>query len=105
MTAQKKVYTGILAVVVTLIAIGGVIIAMEDRYAKASDVQKVEVNLNYYILSQRAEALQQRMWQIEDRYKCPVQEMPPDAKEAHRQMKIEREDILRKIEMIKKAGK
>jgi hypothetical protein len=75
---------------------------MDIHFAKAADVEKVEVNLNLYILSQRANQLQQRLWQIEDRYKCDVGEMPPEPREAYRRTKLEWEEIIRKIDVLQR---
>lgn len=97
-----KYVKSILAVVVILISIAGSIIAMTTYFAKASDVQQVEVKIDIYILSQRADQLQQRMWQLEDRYKCDMTEMPPEARESYRRAEKEREDILRKIEILQR---
>jgi len=92
-------YKSILAVIVTLVTLGGVIIAMEQHYAKASDVQQIECSLNLYILSQRADQLQQRIWTIEDRYQN--KEMPQEVKDSYRKAVEERRQILKEIEIIK----
>lgn len=97
-----KYVKSILAVVIILISIASSYYAIDTHLAKASDVEKIEVKLDLYILSQRAEQLQQRLWQIEDRYKCTVGEMPPEAREAYRRTKLEREDVLRKIDILQR---
>lgn len=103
MTDFVKKYKALLAVVITLISLSGAIMAVETRYAKAKDQKQIRVDLDYYVLSQRAQELQRRMWELEDRYKCQEQQMPEDAKRAHREYRLEREEILRKIEMIKRS--
>lgn len=97
-----KYVKSILAVVIILVTLAGAVYKMDVHFAKAAELQKVEVNLDLYILSQRADQLQQRMWQIQDRYKCALEEMPIEAKEAYRLAEKEREEILRKIDILQR---
>jgi len=60
-------YGAAVAVVASLIAIGGAFVAVDQRYAHAAEFKKLEMRLEQKILSDRSGQLQERMWKLEDR--------------------------------------
>jgi hypothetical protein len=82
----------------------GTAFTIDNRYAKTSDmaevneyVQQVDKRLEIKILKDRANALQERMWKIEDRYGDDVSKMPKDKRDQYRKIKKEYDEIMEKI--------
>jgi len=73
---------------------------IEDRYARCEDVRKVEKRLDYKIVSDQLQAVQQRIWQIEDRFK--KKEMDATTKEEMRELGMKKEELTRKIKVLEK---
>jgi hypothetical protein len=67
--------------------------AFDARYAKTEYVTQIEQRLDAKILKDRADALQERMWRLEDRYGCDEAQRMDE----YRRLKIERDMILDKI--------
>jgi len=97
-----------LAVVVGIITLlGGALgtaFTIDSRYAKSEEiaiikdyVQQVDKRLELKILKDRANALQERMWKIEDRYGMEIAKMPEEVREQYRELKKEYDDIMEKI--------
>lgn len=63
----KKLASIVGIVVILSTAVGG-IMAADARYAKSEYVSAVEERLNVKILQDRIDAVQERMWKIEDRW-------------------------------------
>lgn len=68
----------------------------EGRYALSETVQKIEQRLDNYILEDRYNAIQERIWRIEDRYED--KKMPEIVKENLRLLKVEKTKIDIKLE-------
>ena len=82
----------------------GTAFTIDSRYAKTRDmadvneyVQQVDKRLEVKILKDRANALQERMWKIEDRYGDDVSKMPEDKRDQYRKVKKEYDEIMEKI--------
>ena len=97
-----------LAVVVGIITLlGGALgtaFTIDSRYAKTEEitsikdyVQQVDKRLELKILKDRANALQERMWKIEDRYGMEIAKMTEEVREQYRELKKEYDDIMEKI--------
>tara|TARA_R100001244_G_scaffold119415_1_gene89055 strand:- start:592 stop:921 length:330 start_codon:yes stop_codon:yes gene_type:complete len=97
-----------LAVVVGIITLlGGALgtaFTIDSRYAKSEEiaiikdyVQQVDKRLELKILKDRANALQERMWKIEDRYGMEIAKMTEEVREQYRELKKEYDDIMEKI--------
>lgn len=98
MTWQKaSAIAGVLAV---LIVIGTLFFKYHAQFASADQVQKVSTEFTYYRLSNEAAALQTRMWQLKDFYKCEVNLMPQIAKEEYRKLKMDRDALLLKVQSL-----
>ena len=98
--------TGFKTLVGFLIALSTVVgtaFTVDNRYAKEQQVkkveqkvQKVEKRLDKKILKDRANALQERIWKLEDRYE--KKKMPKTVQEELRKLKIELVDIQKNLE-------
>ena len=82
----------------------GTAFTIDNRYAKAIDmdevneyVQQVDKRLEIKILKDRANAIQERMWKIEDRYGMDVTDMTKDKRDQYRKLKKEYDEIMEKI--------
>lgn len=83
---------GALVSVVTLIGFAfGAYFFIENNYAKAEEVQKIEQRLEYKIKSDQRKEIQQRLWQLEDRYE--KKSMPETTKEEYRKLQDEQKTI------------
>lgn len=68
---MKKPKNGTIATIIALLTIIGICFSVyfyfERRYALAEDLKKVESRLDYKILSDRLQSIQDRIWKIIDR--------------------------------------
>ena len=94
----------LIAVVVGFCTMMGTAFTIDSRYAKVGEmsevneyVQQVDKRLELKILKDRADAIQERMWKIEDRYGMDVAEMPEDKRDQYRKLKKEYDEIMEKI--------
>lgn len=89
---MKRTLTIISCLVALMTVIGG-FVAVDARYAKESRVCQVEQRLEQKIVTDRLFHLQERMWNLEDRYGAdPAQRM-----EEYRLLKQEWELLDRKL--------
>jgi len=104
---MNRVNTWIAVAVGMATLLGGVLgtaFTIDSRYAKTGEiadikdyVQKIDKRLEIKILKDRANALQERMWKIEDRYGMEIAKMPEEVREQYRELKKEYDDIMEKI--------
>ena len=94
----------LIAVVVGFCTMMGTAFTIDSRYAKVGEmsevneyVQQVDKRLELKILKDRADAIQERMWKIEDRYGMDIAEMPEDKRDQYRKLKKEYDEIMEKI--------
>ena len=94
----------LIAVVVGFCTMMGTAFTIDSRYAKVDEmsevneyVQQVDERLELKILKDRADAIQERMWKIEDRYGMDIAEMPDDKRDQYRKLKKEYDEIMEKI--------
>ena len=94
----------LIAVVVGFCTMMGTAFTIDSRYAKVDEmsevneyVQQVDKRLELKILKDRADAIQERMWKIEDRYGDEVSKMPEDKRDQYRKLKKEYDEIMEKI--------
>lgn len=85
-----KNYKLLLGIVISLTAIVAFTWQVEERYARASDVIRVEKRLDNKILMDKAFYLQQRIWDIEDKYKGNP---PYEARKQIKKLKAEMDKI------------
>jgi hypothetical protein len=80
-----KRIVAIIGAVIVIASLTGAAFFMEDRYAKAESLKKVNQRLDIKILQDQINFLQQQMWQLEDR--CQPKNMTYDQKVRYREMK------------------
>lgn len=88
-----------LAVVISIGTIVGGLVAIDAHYAKSSELDeistyicKIETRLDRKIKQDRANALQERMWKLEDRYGNDAKNL-----DEYRRLKLERDSIIRTL--------
>lgn len=90
-----------LALILTIISLIAAYAAVEARYAKAAQVQMVELRLDQKILLDRQDNIQSRMWKYEDRYPQIAQGTAPDhSKEEYRNLQKDYKEIERNLNEI-----
>ena len=94
----------LIAVAVGFCTMMGTAFTIDSRYAKVDEmsevneyVQQVDKRLELKILKDRADAIQERMWKIEDRYGMDIADMPEDKRDQYRKLKKEYDEIMEKI--------
>jgi len=95
-----KKYSNIIATIVSLIVISGAGFTAVSHFAKADDLKKLELTVNYGFLEVRAKALQERMWDLEKQYGIAKSLWPSHVITEYMKLKEEREAILRKLDII-----
>ena len=82
--------------------------AVDDRYAKQDveaqihnevreEIDLVSQRLNVYILQDKADYIQRRIWKLEDRYGPGVRRGTQSVKEEYRRLKMELEKLRRQM--------
>lgn len=79
----------VLGIILAFMSIGGSAYQIDKRFAKAEQVQQIEWRLDQKIIKDRVEALQERIWRLEDRYYN--EKMPEEVKDEVRKLKHEKE--------------
>ena len=98
----KELITSITAILILFGMIFGVYKYIDTRYALAEEVKKVEKRLDYKILSDQYNAIQQRIWTIQDRFqKKPMDQTTTDELRKLEQGKGEIQNKMDKMEMTK----
>ena len=94
----------LIAVAVGFCTMMGTAFTIDSRYAKVGEmsevneyVQQVDKRLELKILKDRADAIQERMWKIEDRYGMELAKMPEDKRDQYRKLKKEYDEIMEKM--------
>ena len=88
----------VIAIAVGFSTLLGTAFTIDSRYAKTDYVEQIDKRLELKILKDRANALQERMWKIEDRYGMEVSDMPDDKRDQYRKLKKEYDEIMKKID-------
>ena len=86
----------ILALLVSLSVLTGIVFKLDSRWAKAKDVQQLAKRLDQKIALDRAKALQERMWMLEEKFGSP-DNMPKEIKKEYRLLKQEFEQIMENL--------
>lgn len=69
---------------------------VDSRYAQCAEVQRLERRLDYWIENDKLMGMQQRVWQLEERYPKPEQAPPPvqtQMKELHHAIEMQKEKV------------
>lgn len=104
MTLKK--FAAIVSIITGLVAIIAIGTKIDNRWAKANDVeivqvqqQQLETRLDRKILEDIAENIQNRIWMLDDRYKT-TSNMPASVKEEYRKLKVKLKQIYKKLGYI-----
>ena len=102
MPKKLSVYIGILIGTLTLITMG---YKYDERLAKAEDVNKsiqaLSIRLEQKIQDDRLSNIQQRIWNLEDRYGTDKTKMTPAVCDTYRRLYEEKEKTLRALGIFK----
>jgi hypothetical protein len=115
----KRELIGCIAGIIGIISICfAVYFWFENRYAHAGDmvkamevIQKMGTHLDLHIMEGELRATQQKIWAIEDRYckdttkPCDESKMPELVKKQYRELKVQREELQKELDNLKKAKK
>ena len=92
------------ALAIGLCTMVGTAFTIDSRYAKIEQIDEVQSfaelvdkRLELKILKDRADALQNRMWKLEDRYGMDISKMPEGVREQYRELKKEYDEIMDKL--------
>jgi len=77
----------ILSIILGFSTLVGAVVGVNEYFAKAADVELVSMRLEQKIAQDRCDWIQQRLWQLEDRY-CG-KELPPSVREEYRKLKYD----------------
>jgi len=86
--------------IVGAITIVTTVIQVDKHYAKAAEVQQIEWRLDQKIIKDRVNALQERIWLLEDRYGIDTREMAPEIREEIRKLKAERQQLDKELDVL-----
>jgi len=75
----------------------------EMRYAKCGELKAVEQRLDYKIVSDQAQSIQQRIWTLEERYKGNI--MPESVLEEYRKLLEDKKRMEQKMLILEKESK
>jgi peptidoglycan hydrolase CwlO-like protein len=89
----------IISVVSFLIAVGAAYVAVDQRYAHAEEVKKLEMRLEQKILEDRSQSIQERIWRYEDRAE-KTRSQAPELADAMRRLQMEKTSIDSQIKII-----
>lgn len=93
---NKNIITIIVSIATLVSLVVGGLIGLDTRYANAIWVNTIEKRLNYKIESDKLTTMQQRAWQIQDRYpdmgKAP-QEIKQQYRELENDLNIQKEKV------------
>lgn len=100
-TMKEKLegFSNLVNFILLLGAIIGGYIAIEAHYAKAEEVQKLELRLEQKIILDQQDTVQERIWRYEDRYKN-IELAPADTKEEYRLLKKRYESLDKSLNII-----
>lgn len=89
---MKVAASGIVSLAAVITSVYSGMTWVDDRYANKDDVQLIELRLEQKIQQDRVQQIQQRLWQIEDRYRDKLQRPEnQDAYSEYRKLKDELE--------------
>lgn len=74
---------------------------VDNKYAPAEDLKKVEKRLDYKIVSDQAQSVQERIWKIEDRHP-DKSKMDTTTKEEMRTLELKQKELNEKMKTLEK---
>lgn len=92
----SKVFT----IIAVLMAISGGLFTLNSYFAKASDLRLVSGRLETKILNDQYNAIRERMWALEARYKDMCANAPLEVKREYQKLQLELERLGRHLDII-----
>jgi len=97
----KNVYC-VIGVLLVLASVFGIYYTVDTTLAKATDLRRVEVKVDRFILSQEINSYRDRIFKIELLYGKDVRSMPPAWQEEYRCLHRDLDESLRKEKVLNK---
>lgn len=97
---MNKTVQSILAIITLVSTAFGVYFYVDNKYALANDLEKVKQRLEYKIVSDHVQSIQDRIWKIEDRFQ--KKKMDDTTKEEYRKLQADKEEAQAKLKKIEK---
>ena len=95
-----------IAVMVGITTLMGAVWRLDSRYVKQveidsvkSSVEQVSARLDNKIATDRMNAIQERLWYLEDKFGMETKEMPEAIRTHYRKLKLELEEINKKLKV------
>lgn len=87
-----------IAVTTVLVLLGGAFAGINAYFAKAKDLNLVELRLDQKILDDRYNSIRERIWSLEDKYGDMCKNAPPREKNEYRKLLLDLKRIERALE-------
>lgn len=97
---MSKLITSIIGLMTLIGIIFSVYFWMDDRYANAETVKKIEQRLDYKIKSDQAQSIRERIWRIEDKFGSTPSN--PIVKEELRKLQFDLNEINGQVKEMEK---
>lgn len=85
-------------VLIMFTVIGGYI-AVDNHYAKAAEVKKLELRIEQKIIMDRQDRVQERIWKFEDKYP-DIEKAPVERKREYKQLQKENIELDESLNII-----
>ncbi len=100
-----ETWVGVIIGILTIVgAIFGAFIFLDTRFAKEEKVEHVQMNvdqvgkrLDIKIVNDKFQAIQQRVWNLKDRYGDKLENAEQTIKEEYRNLEIQQEELKREL--------
>jgi predicted mannosyl-3-phosphoglycerate phosphatase (HAD superfamily) len=95
---KKFTLTNIVSFLAIVSFVFGGYFYLEKRYALAQDLKKVEQRLEYKIVNDRLNSIQERIWKIEDRFENKP--MDETTKEEYRKLQVDKNEAMETLKSL-----
>ena len=96
-----------MGIIVAIITILTVTVKLDGRWAKAKDMEELNIELKHTqtrleqkIQEDRSYNIQERLWKLEDRYGYKEEEMPSEIRDQYRRLKDDKERIDKELNQL-----
>jgi len=97
MKFDLKTTSAVLAFILTISSAVALLFSLDSRWAKAAELKKVQYRLEQKIQQDRVDALQERLWKLDDRFE---RDMPQAVKDEYRKLEKEKIELEKYIEKV-----
>ena len=99
--SKLKEYTQLLIILGTLLSLAfGSYFYIDSRYALAGELKNVEQRLDYKIKSDQRDSIQQRLWQLEEKYGVNP---PSSVQDEHKRLKFRADQLDKELYNLEKV--